>query len=115
MSERRTGYGGLLTIIASVRKGPGMSISPKSMRFDQDSMGAELDNSLVSGVPPIWSPRLVHATPAQLQTCESSRRGLHWDTVDDDLSRAGLLAGWVDQTHWSSHGMEMISTGGEAL
>ena len=115
MPERRTRYGGLLTNIASVRKGPGMSILPKSLRFDQDSRQAELDNSLVSGVPPIWFPRLLHATPAQFQACESSRRGLQGDTVDDDLSLAGLLAGWGDQTHWSSHGREMISTGGEAL
>ena len=92
-----------------------MIISPKSLRFDEDSMWVELDDGRVLGVPLVWFPRLLHATPAQLKTCESSRRGLHGDTVDDDLSLAGLLAGWGDQTHWSSHGMKMISTGGEAL
>lgn len=65
-----------------------------------------MDNSLVSGVTPIWFPRLAHATPAQLQNCESSRRRLHWDKVDDDISIAGLLAGWGDQTHWSTEAHE---------
>ena len=76
-----------------------MSISPKSLRFDEDSVWVELDDGRVLGVPLVWFPRLLHATPAQLENYELSRRGLHWDELDEDISVAGLLAGRGDQTH----------------
>ena len=76
-----------------------MSISPKSLRFDEDSMWVELDDGRVLGVPLVWFPRLLHATPAQRENYELSRRGLHWDELDEDISVAGLLAGRGDQTH----------------
>ena len=75
-----------------------MSISPKSLRFDEDSMWVELDDGRVLGVPLVWFPRLLHATPAQRENYELSRRGLHWDELDEDISVAGLLAGRGDQT-----------------
>lgn len=76
-----------------------MSISPKSLRFDEDSMWVELDDGRVLGVPLVWFPRLLHATPAQRESYELSRRGLHWDELDEDISVDGLLAGRGDQTH----------------
>lgn len=76
-----------------------MSISPKLLRFDEDSMWVELDDGRVLGVPLVWFPRLLHATPAQRENYELSRRGLHWDELDEDISIAGLLAGRDDQTH----------------
>ena len=76
-----------------------MSISPKSLRFDEDSVWGELDDGRVLGVPLVWFPRLLHATPAQRENYELSRRGLHWDELDEDISVAGLLAGRGDQTH----------------
>lgn len=76
-----------------------MSISPKSLRFDEDSVWVELDDGRVLGVPLVWFPRLLHATPAQRENYELSRRGLHWDELDEDISVAGLLAGRGDQTH----------------
>ena len=76
-----------------------MSISPKSLRFDEDSMWVELDDGRVLGVPLVWFPRLLNATPAQRENYELSRRGLHWDELDEDISVAGLLAGRGDQTH----------------
>lgn len=76
-----------------------MSISPKSLRFDEDSMWVELDDGRVLGVPLVWFPRLLHATPAQRENYELSRRGLHWDELDEDISVDGLLAGRGDQTH----------------
>ena len=75
-----------------------MSISPKSLRFDEDSMWVELDDGRVLGVPLVWFPRLLHATPAQRENYELSRLGLHWDELDEDISVAGLLAGKGDQT-----------------
>ncbi|TXH06743.1 MAG: DUF2442 domain-containing protein [Candidatus Moraniibacteriota bacterium] len=76
-----------------------MSISPKSLRFDEDSMWVELDDGRVLGVPLVWFPRLLHATPAQRENYELSRRGLHWDELNEDISVDGLLAGRGDQTH----------------
>lgn len=75
-----------------------MSSSPKSVRFDQDSMWVELDDGRVLGVPLAWFPRLLHATPAERDACELSRGGLHWDALDEDISVDGLLAGRRDMT-----------------
>ncbi|MHB9087438.1 MAG: DUF2442 domain-containing protein, partial [Thiobacillus sp.] len=38
---------------------------------------------------------------AQLEACEISQGGLHWDALDEDVSIAGLLAGRGDMTHIS--------------
>ncbi len=42
-----------------------MSISAKSLRFDDDSMWVELSDGRTLGVPLVWFPRLLHATRAQ--------------------------------------------------
>ena len=75
-----------------------MSISAKSLRFDEDSMWAELSDGRVLGVPLAWFPRLLHASPSQLAKFEISRSGLHGDQLDEDISIEGLLAGRGDQT-----------------
>ncbi|KAF2990197.1 DUF2442 domain-containing protein [Methylocystis sp. MJC1] len=75
-----------------------MTISAKSLRFDDDSMWVELSDGRVLGVPLAWFPRLLHATPRQRLAFEISRGGLHWDELDEDISIAGLLAGKGDQT-----------------
>lgn len=75
-----------------------MTISAKSLRFDDDSMWIELSDGRVLGVPLAWFPRLLHATPRQRLAFEISRGGLHWDELDEDISIAGLLAGKGDQT-----------------
>ncbi len=75
-----------------------MSISAKSLRFDDDSMWVELSDGRVLGVPLAWFPCLLHATPAQRLAFEISRDGLHWEELDEDISIAGLLAGRGDQT-----------------
>ncbi len=75
-----------------------MTISAKSLRFDDDSMWVELSDGRVLGVPLAWFPRLLHATPRQRLAFEISRGGLHWEELDEDISIAGLLAGKGDQT-----------------
>nr|WP_287390054.1 DUF2442 domain-containing protein [Candidatus Microthrix sp.] len=76
----------------------GMSISPEAVRFDQDCMWVTLDDGRTVGVPLAWFPRLLHATPVQREAVELSRRGLHLEALDEDVSVAGLLAGRGDQT-----------------
>ena len=76
-----------------------MNISAKSVRFDDSSMWVELSDGRTIGVPLAWFPRLMHASPAQLDACTISQNGLHWDELDEDVSVAGLLAGHGDMTH----------------
>ena len=73
-----------------------MTISAKTLRFDDSSMWVELDDGRVLGVPLAWFPRLLHATPEQRNQYELSRRGIHWDALDEDISIDGLLAGHGD-------------------
>lgn len=77
-----------------------MSISAKSLRFDEDTMWVELSDGRTLGIPLAWFPKLLKATPAQRSLFELSRSGsgLHWPDIDEDISLAGLLAGRSDQT-----------------
>ncbi|MGY2498039.1 DUF2442 domain-containing protein, partial [Klebsiella pneumoniae] len=76
-----------------------MNISPKLVRFDENSMWVELLDGRIIGVPLVWFPRLLKAQPEQLAHYELSQRGIHWDELDEDISIAGLLAGQGDITH----------------
>ena len=75
-----------------------MSSSPSAtnVEFDEDSMWVTLSDGRVLGVPLAWFPRLLRATPDQLREVRISSRGLHWESLDEDLSVAGLLAGQAD-------------------
>jgi hypothetical protein len=75
-----------------------MTISPTAFRFDEDTMWVALSDGRTLGVPLAWFPRLLNATPEQLEQVELSRVGLHWEALDEDISVAGLLAGRGDQT-----------------
>ena len=43
-------------------------------------------------------PRLMNATEAERSSFSISQSGLHWESIDEDISIAGLLAGKGDQT-----------------
>ena len=75
-----------------------MTISATSVRFDEHSMWVELTDGRTLGVPLAWFPRLLRAMPAEREQVELSRVGLHWETLDEDISIAGLLAGRGDVT-----------------
>lgn len=75
-----------------------MSISARSLRFDENSMWVDLSDGRVIAVPLAWFPRLLHATTQQRDQFEISASGLHWEALDEDISIAGLLAGIGDQT-----------------
>jgi Protein of unknown function (DUF2442) len=49
-------------------------------------------------MPLAWFPRLLRAAPEQRSAVRISRRGLHWKALDEDISIAGLLGGFGDQT-----------------
>lgn len=75
-----------------------MSTSPRSVRFDDNSMWVELADGRVIAAPLAWFPRLLHATLEQRMAVELSPQGLHWEALDEDVSVAGLLAGHGDTT-----------------
>ncbi len=80
-----------------------MSISAKTVRFDDYTMWIELSDGRTLGVPLVWFPRLLHATPEQRAACDIGRYGLHWEGIDEDISIAGLLGGRGDMTHRPAH------------
>ncbi len=80
-----------------------MTTSATSVRFDDHTMWVELSDGRTLGVPLAWFPRLLRATPAERQQVEISRVGLHWETIDEDISIAGLLAGRGDVTQSPEH------------
>jgi Protein of unknown function (DUF2442) len=77
-----------------------MSSSAKAMRvrFDEDSMWVELSDGRTLGVPLAWFPRLLHGTPEQRDQVKISSRGLHWESLDEDISVSALLQGLGDQS-----------------
>ena len=76
-----------------------MTTSAKHVRFDENRMQVELDDARILGIPLVWFPKLLRATKTELENYELSRRGIHWDALDEDISIDGLLAGRGDVTH----------------
>jgi hypothetical protein len=74
-----------------------ISASPTRVRFDEYSMWVDLSDGRVLGVPLAWFPRLLDSSPEQREQVRLSSRGLHWEALDEDISVAGLLAGFGDQ------------------
>lgn len=71
----------------------------KTIRFDDFTLWADLTDGRTLGVPLAWFPRLANATPEQRAAYSLSRRGIHWESIDEDISIAGLLAGRADMTN----------------
>jgi hypothetical protein len=69
-----------------------MTVSATSVRFDEHTMWVDLTDGRTLGVPLAWFPRLLRATAAERHQVELSRLGLHWETLDEDISIAGLLS-----------------------
>jgi len=75
-----------------------MTISVKNIRFDEYNMWVELSDARTLGIPLAWFPKLMHASSDERNDFELSRRGIHWDSLDEDISVEGLLAGRGDVT-----------------
>ena len=74
-----------------------MSISPEKIWFDEDNLWVMLSDGRTIGAPLAWFPRLLHADEKALADFELSVHGIHWDTLDEDISVQGLLNGVGDQ------------------
>lgn len=74
------------------------AVRAMSVRLDENSLRVDLSDGRVLGVPLAWFPRLLSGTPEQRTNLQISARGLHWEALDEDISIAGLLEGFGDQT-----------------
>jgi hypothetical protein len=77
-----------------------MSISAKAARCDDATLWVDMSDGRTIGAPLAWFPRLLRASPDARAAVRigAGGQGLHWDALDEDISVAGLLAGWADQT-----------------
>ena len=77
-----------------------MRASATSVHFDDVTMWVGLTDGRAVGVPIAWFPRLLHAAAEQRSQYRISAtgNGLHWETLDEDISVDGLLAGRGDMT-----------------
>ncbi|KAE9525714.1 DUF2442 domain-containing protein [Testudinibacter aquarius] len=80
-----------------------MTISAKNVRFDEHTMWVELNDARTIGVPLAWFPKLLQASQEELSCYELSRRGIHWERLNEDISVEGLLAGRGDLTYKYNH------------
>jgi hypothetical protein len=80
----------------------GMSTSPHSadprartVEIDDDEIRVDLVDGRRVCVPLTWFPRLLHARQADRENWEllGDGEGIHWPSLDEDLSVAGLLRG----------------------
>jgi len=76
-----------------------MTTSARAVRFDDNNLWVDLDDGRVIAVPLAWFPKLLAASAEERLQCELSPRGIHWETLDEDVSIDGLLAGHGDLTH----------------
>jgi hypothetical protein len=60
-------------------------------------MWVDLSDGRVLGVPVAWFARLFSASREQREEVRLSARGLHWESLDEDISVAGLLEDLGDQ------------------
>ncbi len=87
----------------------------KTARYDarHDRVVVEMTNGCVFAFPPRLAEGLRNATPAQLRGVEVTPRGggLHWETLDVDLSVPRLVLGVFGSRAWMS---ELGRRGGSA-
>lgn len=74
------------------------SVTANKVHCDADSLWVDLSDGRTLGVPLAWFPRLLSASASERTEVRISKRGLHWEKLDEDISIAGLLAGYGDQT-----------------
>lgn len=81
-----------------------MNTSAIRLDFDESMMWVDLSDGRKLGVPLAFFPRLLQATPQQRLQYEMSGNGtgLHWETLNEDISVEGLLMGIGDRTQGHS-------------
>jgi hypothetical protein len=67
----------------------------ESVQFSDDSMTIQLDDGRTLSVPLAWYPRLLHGSESERADFQliGDGEGIHWPSLDEDISVEGLLAG----------------------
>ncbi len=67
----------------------------KQVYFTEETISVDLMDGRTITVPLVWYPRLLNATPEQRADWEicGGGYGIHWDSIDEDLSTEGMLRG----------------------
>lgn len=67
----------------------------QSVRVTEGTLHVDLSDGRTISVPLAWYPRLLHATANERQDWRliARGRGIHWASIDEDISVEGLLAG----------------------
>lgn len=67
----------------------------RSVGVTTDTLEVDLADGRTISVPLAWYPRLVHASPTERQRWRliAQGRGIHWESIDEDISIEGLIAG----------------------
>jgi len=68
----------------------------KSAKVTDEGVSVDLTDGRTVVVPLAWFPRLWHGTARERNHFEIFGEGgyIHWPDIDEDLTVAGLLAGW---------------------
>ena len=67
----------------------------QSVTVTDDALCVELSDGRALSVPLAWFPRLLHATPKERSHFRivGGGEGLHWQSLDEDISVESLLLG----------------------
>ncbi|PWV99995.1 uncharacterized protein DUF2442 [Hoeflea marina] len=68
-------------------------LEPVSVKCDVTHLHVTLGDGVVISTPLWWYPRLLAATPDELSKVELSPFGIHWPSLNEDLSVTGLIEG----------------------
>ncbi len=65
------------------------------VQVSEDTLSVELIDGRTIAVPLAWYPRLAHASAEERKTWRliGSGRGIHWPSLDEDISTSNLLTG----------------------
>ncbi|MGQ0653156.1 MAG: DUF2442 domain-containing protein [Betaproteobacteria bacterium] len=67
----------------------------QAVSVTDQALEVDLSDGRTISVPLAWYPRLMHATPRERRQWRliAKGRGIHWKSVDEDISVEGLIAG----------------------
>jgi hypothetical protein len=70
-------------------------IRVKNVNFTDDLLIVELMDGRIISAPMAWYPRLFNASVEERKnwTISAGGYGIHWQSIDEDLSSEGLLLG----------------------
>jgi len=68
--------------------------------IDDKNLWVSLADGRQLGVPLVYFPRLLNASKSERlkYSLSGGGRGIHWESIDEDISVNGLLFGFGDQT-----------------